>query len=383
MSVATSVYLSPDTSLKRLESSYVYQRATDDLYEVTDTAFAFLERCRDGGPVDGAEQDFLSECLEERILQEDAPARRRGAAVAEAERPSLRYLLVHLTRRCNLACAHCYQGEARAADLPLATFAPLLEEFEAGGGLRLLLSGGEPLLHPGFWGINELLPAYDVRVVLLTNGTLIDAETARRLNVHEVQVSLDGMQESHDRLRGEGSFDTALAGLHAARDAGLAVSVATTVNAWNAGGFDDLERLVDGLDVWQWTIDVPAIAGRMAGRPELAADAVEAVRVLERARPAGNHGDNDGNLCGAHLAAVTPEGEVVKCGLLPDIVGGSAADGLRAAWRELPHFTTARLDEPCASCAALAECRGGCRYRAGGMPSTGPDPVQCHRYGVL
>jgi radical SAM protein with 4Fe4S-binding SPASM domain len=121
----------------------------------------------------------------------------------------------------------------------------------------------------------------------------------------------------------------------------------------------------------------------MTGRAELAAPLDQAVRALEHARPAGNHGDNDGFLCGAHLAAVTPEGAVVKCGMLPDIVGGSAADGLRAAWRELPHFSTARLDEPCASCAVLAECRGGCRYRAGGLISIGPDPVQCHRYGVL
>jgi MoaA/NifB/PqqE/SkfB family radical SAM enzyme len=158
---------------------------------------------------------------------------------------------VHLTGRCNLACAHCYLGEARDVDLPVATCARLLEEFEAGGGLRLLLSGGEPLMHPGFWEINEMLPARDVRTVLLTNGTLIDAAAARRLKVHEVQVSLDGLEQSHDRLRGEGSFAEALAGLHAAREAGLPISVATTVNEWNAGEFDDLEQLVDSLDVWQ------------------------------------------------------------------------------------------------------------------------------------
>lgn len=379
----STVYLSPDVSLKRLESLYAYDRASDDLFELTDDAFAYLERARDGASVDDAEQEFLSTCLAEGILVEHEPAPRRSPPVAVGDRPSLRYLLVHLTRRCNLACRHCYLGEQAPVDLPVEQVRRLLIEFESGGGLRLLLSGGEPLMHPRFWEIDALLPQYDVRAVLLTNGTLIDRQTAARLHVHEVQVSLDGMEESHDQLRGEGSFAAALAGLRAAKAAGLQISVASTVSSLNLNDFDQLELLVHELDPWQWNIDVPARAGRLAERPGLQAPLAEAARVLDHAFASGSHGDNEGYLCGAHLAAVMPDGDVVRCGLLTEVRGGSVGDGLQKAWRALPHLHTSRLGEICRTCKALPECRGGCRFRAGGLLCEMPDPVQCHRFGIV
>jgi molybdenum cofactor biosynthesis enzyme MoaA len=103
--------------------------------------------------------------------------------VGAGERPSLRYLLVHLTGRCNPRCAHCYSSEAGEADLPFDSLRRAFTEFEAGGGLRLLLSGGEPLLQPDFSRIDELLPSLEVRTVLLTNGTLLASALARRLHV--------------------------------------------------------------------------------------------------------------------------------------------------------------------------------------------------------
>jgi radical SAM protein with 4Fe4S-binding SPASM domain len=381
--VVTTVHLAPDVSLKRLETPCAYDRATDDLFELTADAFAFLERALEGAPAAAADPEFLAACLGEGILVERDPGRCSEGRAAEAARPSLRYLLVHLTRRCNLACRHCYLGEAEAIDLPAAQAHRLFAEFATGGGLRLLLSGGEPLMHPHFWAIDAMLPRVDARAVLLTNGTLIDREVAARLHVHEVQVSLDGMEAAHDRLRGDGAFAAALAGLRAARAAGLQISVASTVNRDNLGDFDDLAQVVRDLDAWQWNIDVPASAGRLGERPELLAPLAEAVRVQDHAFSSGSHGADEGQLCGAHLAAVMPDGDLVKCGLLRDVRGGSIADGLQAAWRALPHLPTTVLGDECRACEALPTCRGGCRFRAGGLLSEAPDPVQCHRFGVV
>lgn len=383
MAKVATVHLAPDVSLKRLERPCAYDRATDDLFELTDDAFAFLERALGGAPAADADPEFLADCLDEGILVEREPGRRSDGRAAEAARPSLRYLLVHLTRRCNLACRHCYLGEAEATDLPLDQARRLFEEFAAGGGLRLLLSGGEPLLHPRFWEIDALLPEFDLRVVLLTNGTLIDRDHAGRLHVHEVQVSLDGMEAAHDRLRGHGAFAAALAGLQAARAAGLQVSVASTVNVDNLGDFDELAGLVRELGTWQWNIDVPALSGRLGERPELLAPLADAVRVQDHAFSSGSHGGDEGQLCGAHLAAVMPDGGLVKCGLLQEVRGGSIVGGLQEAWRALPHPSTTMLGDACRACEALPTCRGGCRFRAGGLLSEAPDPVQCHRFGVV
>jgi radical SAM protein with 4Fe4S-binding SPASM domain len=376
------VYLAPDASLKRLEAPYVYNRATDDLFEVSEEAFRFLSRCAGGASESEADAEFLRACLGEGLVE------RRPETVCHrpprtGDQPSLRYLLVHLTDRCNLSCRHCYRAGGGNADLSAFSHRRMLEEFEDGGGLRLLLSGGEPLLYPNFWQLNDLLPAFDIRAVLLTNGTLLDRRSAVLLNVHEVQVSLDGLEESHDALRGSGAYRQAIAGLQAARAAGLTVSVASTVNALNVDDFDALAEVVAELDVWQWTIDVPAIAGAMTANPELVVPLDRAAAALELAMPAGNHGDNASQLCGAHMAAVMPNGSVVKCGLLDNVRGGTLERGLRAAWRALPHPSLDNLGEPCRSCAHLEECRGGCRYRGGGLDSHSPDPVQCHRFGVL
>lgn len=373
------VYLSPDVSLKRLESLYVYNRATDDLYEVSEDAFAFLQRCAAGTAGEQVDDEFLSACLSEGVLEHTPATRERHTGQANVELPSLRYLLVHLTWRCDFSCRHCYHGEARAEDLSVFSLRRMLEEFEAIGGLRLLLSGGEPLQYPHFWQLNDALPHYDLRAVLMTNGALLTPAAARRLNVHEVQVSLDGLERSHDALRGAGSFRAALAGLSAAREAGLTVSVASTVNALNLDDFDDLAHIVGEFDPWQWTIEVPAVAGRLARHPELQVDLPQAVRALDLAMPAAGHGGDDDWLCGAHLAAVLPDGAVVKCGLLDDVRGGALDDGLQAAWAALPHERVGSLPGPCHACAYLEECRGGCRFRA---DCSGRDPVQCHRYGA-
>jgi MoaA/NifB/PqqE/SkfB family radical SAM enzyme len=127
--------------------------------------------------------------------------------------PSLRYLELQITDRCNLRCHHCYIGDGLSQDLSVKNIEEILEEFEEMQGLRLLLSGGEPLLHPNFWEINERLKDYAFRSVLLSNGILITRDVARRLRVREVQISLDGMKEGHESIRGTGTFTKTLAAI--------------------------------------------------------------------------------------------------------------------------------------------------------------------------
>ena len=182
------------------------------------------------------------------------------APVGQQAPPSLRYLELYLTERCNLRCGHCFLGDLGRTDLPVTTPFRLLDQFDAMGGLRLLLTGGEAILHPAFWAVNETLVERGFRTVLLSNGTLLE-DVAPRLRVHEVQVSLDGLEDAHDRLRGPGTFARALRGLRAASSAGLDVSVATTVNAMNRDDFAALEVLVRGMGARAWHVDAPSVCG--------------------------------------------------------------------------------------------------------------------------
>ncbi|MEJ5329653.1 MAG: radical SAM protein [Desulfobaccales bacterium] len=372
--------LAEHVSLKRLEVPCLYDRLADELYEVNEEAFAFLSRC-DGttpGLATEADPEFLDYLLKESLLAlclEPAPRvlRWRPAPV-----PSLRYLELMLTDRCNLRCAHCYLGDAGATDLPLAEARAALREFTDLQGLRVLLSGGEPLLYSQWQELNGSLPDYEIRAVLLTNGTLLSPERVRELRVQEVQVSLDGLMEGHDRLRGAGTWKRAVEGLKRAQDRGLAVSVATMVHPGNLHELDEMGRWLRELGVREWSLDVPCVSGRLSKHPDLWVPPELAAPYLDLAFGEAAHGAAPGWTCGRHLCAVLPDGRVAKCGLYAHRPLGHLREGLETCWRRLVHHPI--TDLVCAACGYVAECRGGCRFRAG--EGLGPDPVMCARFGV-
>jgi radical SAM protein with 4Fe4S-binding SPASM domain len=384
------VDLAPGCFLRQLEAPSLYDSRSDELYELSPDAFDFLLACARGEAPVMPVQDlaFLDFCLAEDLVRRSAE-RPRGPAhpVRPAPRPSLRYLEILLTDRCNLRCRHCYLGEAGTNDLALPRFARTVEEFADMQGLRLLLSGGEPLMHPRFWEINRLLPRLPLRAVLLTNGTLVTPEAARRLAVREAQVSLDGMREGHDSLRGAGSFGRALAGARALAAAGVAVSVATMIHRGNLSEFDALDELVRGLGAREWTVDALCLAGRLPAQEGVQVAPAVAGRYLDRyGFGGGMHESTPGRACGYHLAAVHPDGRVAKCGLFAGEAAGHVDEGLERCWARIPHPALGDLE--CSrvgggGCLALEECRGGCRFRAREEGNAlGRDRYQCAARGI-
>jgi radical SAM protein with 4Fe4S-binding SPASM domain len=372
--------LGEHVSLKRLETPYLYDRLADELYEVNDAAFAWLARCDGATPglAREADAEFLAFLLDESLLSVNPQPRRRQLRWREAPTPSLRYLELMLTDRCNLRCRHCYLGDAGRMDLPLEGVLSLLREFEQMQGLRVLLSGGEPLLYPHFEALNARLRDFELRFVLLTNGTLLAERLRAKLRVQEVQVSLDGLAAGHDLLRGPGAWERAMSGLAAAQEAGLEVSAATMIHRGNLAELEELGRRLITLGVREWSLDAPCAAGRWLEHPELMATPTEAAPYLDLGFGGSAHGAAAGFACGRHLAAVLPTGQVAKCGLFGERPLGHVSQGLENCWLKLEHLELDRLD--CAPCPHLAECRGGCRFRAGA--TTAPDPVMCARFGV-
>lgn len=375
--------LGDDIFLKRLEFPAAYDRAADELYRVDLLGFEALAAC-DGtrrAAELGFPEEFLSFCISEGILVGSAKPRKTDVPIGSNAMPSLRYLMVEVTDRCNLSCIHCYLGDTEGVDLPLSLIESMATEFETLGGLRFLVTGGEPLLHPEFAGINGLMRQRAFRSVLITNGTLLDDCAAGDLSFDEVQVSLDGMEEGHDCVRGEGSFRRAVAGIECLGRAGKRVSVATMVHRQNLGELDALERVVREAGAISWTLDVPCLAGRMTlEERHLLPRLEEAVKELERAFGSEQHEPSGDWTCGAHLACVKAGGMLVKCGFYDDWTGGRADEGLREAWLRMPRMKITELD---CDCEHLEECAGGCRYRAesaGGRKS--PDPLKCRQFGV-
>ncbi len=131
------------------------------------------------------------------------------------------------------------------------------------------LTGGEPLLHPRFVGIVDMLTAEGLQMNMETNGTLMTAELGRHLkektNVSFISISLDGADaKTHDRFRGVvGAYDAALRGLAHLTDAGYSnVQVIMSVHRGNLDQIDGLVRLVADRGAGSVKFNPVSFAGR-------------------------------------------------------------------------------------------------------------------------
>ncbi|WP_449246154.1 radical SAM protein [Desulfarculus baarsii] len=372
--------LADHASLRRLESPCLYDRRADELYELSDEALEALLRCNGGNRLSqlGLEREFLEYCLAEGLLELLDQPRPRPLAAPTSPTPSLRYLELQITWRCNLACRHCYLGQARSVDMPVGLFAALVREFADMGGLRLLISGGEPLSHPQWPQINACLAALPVRRVLLSNGHLLSSEALAALNVDEVQISLDGLEEGHEALRGRGAFAKALEAARLTRERGLDLSLATMAHAANLDQFERLGQLARSLGAREWGVDAPCLVGRLGDNPQLAITPQQAAQAMAHAYGGAYHGGGEGMACGLHLCTVAPDGRVAQCGFYLDTPLGRAEEGLWACWARRQPLALADV-AGCRECPVADECGGGCRFRAGDPMAA--DPVMCAAMG--
>ncbi len=381
-------FLSRDSVLKLLEFPSVYKIKTDELYELDDISFEFLRQCTSETGCEGSDANFVDYCLKEGILTTERVCSRRPVLLTAPE-PSLRYLELQITKTCNLKCRHCYIGE-KEKDIAKGTgerelnkdqIETILHEFEEMQGLRVLITGGEPLMHSQFREVNAVLPKFNVRSVLLTNGISLTSSILSGLNVHEIQVSIDGLEHAHDSLRGRGTFRSSLEGIRKALDKGFQVSVSTMVHAKNLLDFDEMETLFRGLGVKDWTVDVPCITGRLREQSEFQLGPAVGGKYLRYGYGEGLHTGAPGYACGTHLMAVMADGKTAKCSFYADRPLGRIEEGLRTSWQRL---TPIKLDSLTCDCAFLSECRGGCRYRALlAGDELGKDFYRCQLYDIL
>lgn len=162
----------------------------------------------------------------------------------------------NVTRRCNLKCIHCYAhatGEAAGDELSTSEGKALIDDLAAYGSPVVLFSGGEPLVRPDLLELARYAVDKGMRAVISTNGTLIDSKVAgelKQVGLSYVGVSLDGMGEVNDRFRGvKGSFDRALEGIKACRDAGIKVGLRFTINRLNVSEIPRIFDLLEDYDI--------------------------------------------------------------------------------------------------------------------------------------
>lgn len=160
----------------------------------------------------------------------------------------------HITEACDQRCKHCYiyalGSHAKFKEMSLEDMITVIENAKAfcKKAERLpyfYITGGDPILHPQFWLLAKLLKMADIPFAILGNPFHLTKEVCEKLHAYgcrKYQLSLDGLKETHDRIRRTGSFDETLQVIPYLRDAGIDVAVMTTVSRWN---YKEIPELID------------------------------------------------------------------------------------------------------------------------------------------
>ena len=311
----------------------------------------------------------------------------------------------NITRRCNLACAHCYisagSWHSAAGELPTDECLRIVDEILAANpSPMLILSGGEPLVRDDLETIAARASAGGATVVVGTNGTGLTDERIASLKAAGVQgvaISIDSLNPVyHDRFRhGTGALADTLAAVDRLNAAELDFIVQTTVTRGNR---DELSALA------AWSAERGAVSfnvyflvetGRGEGMRGMAPeenDAVLAELLLLEAKYRGRmmvrskcqpqimrhawEASSDSPLlnyetrcpCGVHYCRITPEGKVTPCPYMPAVAGDLREASFSEIWEEADLFQRLRAPErelagKCGDCEYGIVC-GGCRARA-------------------
>lgn len=327
------------------------------------------------------------------------------APATEKRQRTLNTLYFYLTEGCNLACRHCWMGprfDARGdhyPTLPVESFETAIREAKPLGLSGVKLTGGEPLLHPRFTHLLEIVRREALRLTIETNGLLCSPEIAAEIakSPHcAVSVSIDGTDAAtHEWMRGvPGSFEAACQAVRNLVAVGIRPQIIFSLLRKNAGQAEDMIRLAEELGAASLKFNVvqPTARGEQAHENQetlTIGELIELGRKVEQElaattrvklvfhyppafRSLRHYASGDGcSTCGIFgILGVMANGHYALCGIgeqVPELVFGEVGkDRLENIWNENTILTAlreglpSRLEGICDRCLMKQRCLGSC-----------------------
>ncbi|MFP4345507.1 MAG: radical SAM protein [Anaerolineales bacterium] len=316
-----------------------------------------------------------------------------------------------LTYRCNNACAHCYNEVERfgMGSLDGAGWFEVLDRLAAVGVPHVILTGGEPTLHPEIAAIVRHADALGLVVGMNTNGRRL-ADPARvealvEAGLNHVQVTLESSRAAvHDAMVNAPAFDETVQGIRNALEGGLHTITNTTLTRHNVDHALEVVDFVAGLGLGTLAMNgmiyaggglASLVEGEREGRARGKTDALrveELVPLLDAVRERSEalglrflwYTVTDYCLlspvalglapkrCNAaeYSICIEPNGDVLPCQSYYTAAGNILEDPWESIW-ESDLFRSFRergeepegagLPEGCWDCPDLPLCGGGCR----------------------
>jgi len=161
-------------------------------------------------------------------------------------------VVLNTTNRCNFRCIYCYGPyyDNDKNDFTTEELKGLIDELAKMGTKAITLGGGEPLLRNDIGEIIEYIKARGIECGMNTNGTLIPLkiESVKKLDL--VCVSLDGDKKANDANRGIDTYEKIMAGIKAAKEAGMIVHTNTVLTKNNIGVIDKIMEQLKELGLY-------------------------------------------------------------------------------------------------------------------------------------
>ena len=323
-----------------------------------------------------------------------------------ADANNLFLLAINLTKRCNLACAHCYMDaetmkHGSENELTTEEVCGLLNDI-AGRGTEtmVVLTGGEPMMR----GDLEELVAHGVgcglAMVVGTNGVALTDKRVQSLKAAGtmgVGISVDSLDpEKHDAFRGlNGAWEKTMQGIEACKRHDLPFQIHFSVTEANANEVPSMIDFARATGARVLNVFFLVCTGRGESMSDISPITYERVlnqlvaaqeqsqELLIRARCAPHYKriayqrnpastltraagyEGGGCLAGIHYCRIMPEGGVTACPYIPEEDGNIRDNKFWDIWYQSPTFQSLRsprLQGKCGSCEFQKLC-GGCRAR--------------------
>lgn len=357
----------------------------------------------------------------------DVQGRTRGTTTGKGP-----IVVWNCTRTCNLNCKHCYAEAVNtycSGELSTEEAKRFMETLVSYNVPVLLFSGGEPLMRKDIFDLIVYGNQLGLRMVISTNGTLIDRDKARlikELGISYAGISLDGLNEVNDSFRGvPGAFKKAMEGFQNCQEAGQKTGLRLTLNKANLQELPAIFDLIEKEKIQRVCFYHLVYSGRGSDIANEDLTHEETRKALDfiidktmdfhsrgietEILTVDNHCDgiylykyvknrdkeqsekilslitaNGGNRSGSAISSVDWEGNVyidqftrdIPLGNIREKSFGEIWDGVDNPFLEMLRDRKKHLNGRCASCSWLEQCNGNFRARA---QSTGdiwaPDPA--------
>jgi len=328
-----------------------------------------------------------------------------------------------ITLACDLACQHCGSraGRRRRDELSTAEALDLVGQMAELGTREVGLIGGEAYLRKDWLEIVAAVRAAGMECGLQSGGRNLSEERiakAAAAGLQGVGLSIDGLREVHDEVRGvAGSYELALAALRRVTAYGMVASVNTQINTGSMPQLRELMDVIIDAGATNWQLAITVAMGNAADHPELllqpwqllelmpllaelSLEARERGLFIHPANNIGYFGPYESTLrnviedeihwhgctAGDTVIGIEADGTIKSCPGLPSpYAGGNIRDRrLKDIWEnsEPMAFTRRRTVDDlwgfCRTCYYADVCMAGCTWTAHalfGRPGNNP---MCH-----